>query len=58
MKHLPLDSVDMALARDHLYKVTTLKEVFNDISCENVLDCVTRYDFYINNIRFYKIVLN
>ena len=31
VKHLLLECVDTALARDHFYKVTTLKEVFNDM---------------------------
>ena len=36
VKHLLLECVDTELARDHLYKETTLKEVFNDKSCETV----------------------
>ena len=34
VKRLLLECVDTGLARDHFYKVTTLKDVFNDISCE------------------------
>ena len=49
VKRLLLEFVDTALARDHCYKVTTLKEVFNDISCETMVD--------FNYIRLDKIVI-
>ena len=64
VKHLLLDRVDKALTRDHYYQVTTFQEVFNDISCETIRDFLTKVQqfykiwfLYINNIRFYKIVI-
>ena len=46
---LTLRVCDTSLAIDDLYKVSTLKEVFNNISCETVLHFLIRYDFYISD---------
>ena len=46
VNHLLFECVDTALARDYLYKLTTIKEVFNDISFETLLDFMTEVQLF------------